>query len=170
MKLWNESCVLYGKGDLAAALEALNGIDELSAKLHWNKGRILLAQKSFRAAIDEFNNSIERDQHFALAYFARGLAHFHMGQFPEAAADFSSSLTYLRDNLLIDYKQLGLSHRLCKCEILHNAGTALMKVRGREREGETLCRDAANPSLCIFDGHNILQGNKVRNQGGEVRT
>ncbi len=43
-----------------------------------------------------------------------------VARFNEALDDFHSALSKLRDHALIDYKQLGMTYKLAKCEILHN--------------------------------------------------
>ncbi|KAJ3411428.1 hypothetical protein HDV05_002210 [Chytridiales sp. JEL 0842] len=47
---------------------------------------------------------------------------------PEAMADFTDALAYLRGNLLIDYTQLGVPFKLYACEVSYNRGLCFAAV------------------------------------------
>ena len=52
-------------------------------------------------------------------------------RFVDALKEFDSALTHLRENLLIDYKQLGLQYKLYTCEV----SGMIHKRRGGMEEG-----------------------------------
>ncbi|KAJ3030257.1 UNVERIFIED_CONTAM: hypothetical protein HDU68_009654 [Siphonaria sp. JEL0065] len=73
-------------------------------------------------AIASLSKAIACDPYMAIAYYVRGILFFKRDLFSEALADFSDALLNMRSNLVIDYTQLGLNHKLYSFEISFNRG------------------------------------------------
>ena len=79
---------------------------------------------SLNEAIESFNRATKLDVYFAAAYFMRGYCFASQSNWSRARADFSSAYDHLRQNLYIDYTQLGMPYNLYQCEILYNRAMA----------------------------------------------
>lgn len=128
---WDNACQAFDRQDFEAALSEFDQITEC-AKIHFNIGVTLTAVQEYDAAINAFMKAIDADQYFALAYFQKGVASFLLGSFEEAVEDFSSALSYLRGNLLIDYQQLGLDYKLYSSEVLYNRGLCFVYMNDEQ--------------------------------------
>ncbi|KAJ1563402.1 hypothetical protein HK405_002164, partial [Cladochytrium tenue] len=72
--------------------------------------------------IESLTLAVQCDPYLAVAYFQRGNLFFAQDLIGEAIADYNDALSYLRENLLIDYTQLGLPYKLFSAEISFNRG------------------------------------------------
>ncbi|PKU39091.1 hypothetical protein llap_10603 [Limosa lapponica baueri] len=85
-----------------------------------------------------FTRSIGCDKHLAVAYFQRGTVFYRRQNHEKAIKDFKEALAQLRGNQLIDYKILGLRHKLFACEILYNIGLVYATIEDWKKAEEHL--------------------------------
>ncbi|KAI5301986.1 hypothetical protein KEM55_001372 [Ascosphaera atra] len=84
-------------------------------------------------AVEQFKQATTLDPYLAIAFFQLGVSCFLLGRFEEALSNFGRSLTLLRENEKINYKQLGLDYQLCLCEVLFNRGLCHMYLQRPEQ-------------------------------------
>lgn len=137
---WNEACAAYDAEDFDKALSMFDQIAD-SAKIYFNIGTVLATLQEHESAIKAFIDAVKADQYFAVAYFQKGVSNFLLGDFEAAVEDFNDTLQYLRGNLLIDYKQLGLDYKLFSCEVLYNRGLCYLFM-GEDEAGTADLYDA----------------------------
>ncbi|EGC31145.1 hypothetical protein DICPUDRAFT_99304 [Dictyostelium purpureum] len=124
IKKWNQSIEIYENGNTQESIRILSSIDATS-KINYNIGVMYIKSNNYRSAIDYFNRSIEQDKYLAASYFMRGVAHHLGGDLNHAIVDYDETVSKLRGHEYIDYKQLGLDHKLLLAEILFNKALAL---------------------------------------------
>ncbi|KAJ3611491.1 hypothetical protein NHX12_021506 [Muraenolepis orangiensis] len=120
LRQWDEAVACVDKAQLSQALEILVSIKEPNSKIYFNIGCLHLNNQELDAAEKAFDRSIGKDEHLAVAFFQRGLTFHKKGSYEESFSDFQHAFKKLRGNQLIDYKALGLRHKLYACEVLHN--------------------------------------------------
>ncbi|KAJ3246808.1 hypothetical protein HDU78_006115 [Chytriomyces hyalinus] len=118
---WNEACQLFEARDYKQALILLDAIADTS-KIHFSMGIAFINLKKEEQAIAALSKAIACDKYMAIAYYVRGILFFRRDFFVEAIADFSDALETMRSNLIIDYTQLGMAHKLHAFEIAFNRG------------------------------------------------
>ena len=67
-------------------------IDPKAAALHNQRGRDLLNQGKYAAAIEELNSALAAQPDLALAFNARGFAYYLLRDYPHALADFDAAI------------------------------------------------------------------------------
>ncbi len=67
-------------------------IDPKAAALHNQRGRDLLNQGKYAAAIEELNAALAAQPDLALAFNARGFAYYLIRDYPHALADFDAAI------------------------------------------------------------------------------
>ncbi|KAJ3298767.1 hypothetical protein HDU79_006810 [Rhizoclosmatium sp. JEL0117] len=94
----------------------------ISAKIYFNMAICYINMNQLDKALVSLAIATKRDPFFALAHFIRGIIYFKMTLFAKALTDFTNVLKNMRSALVIDYTQLGLSHKLFAFEALFNRG------------------------------------------------
>ncbi|KAK6361778.1 hypothetical protein TWF730_005494 [Orbilia blumenaviensis] len=130
IEAWVQALERYDKGDFKGSIETFAHAGETSKAL-FNIGIIHATLGEHDEAIFAYKASITQDQYFAIAHFQRGVSNFLLSNFAEALKDFTNALRFLRENLYINYEQLGLKFCLYRCEVLFNRGLCY-KYLGRE--------------------------------------
>lgn len=51
-----------------------------------------IQNKNYKAAIESYNSAIQKTDNYAPAYYGRGLANFHLGEFDKAINDFNRAI------------------------------------------------------------------------------
>ncbi|CAL8293463.1 unnamed protein product [Lota lota] len=120
LRQWDEAVACVDKALLPQALQILVSIEEPNSKIYFNIGCLHLINHDLDAAEKAFDRSIGKDEHLAVAFFQRGITFYKKERYEESLADFQHAFKDLRGNQLIDYKALGLRHKLYACEVLHN--------------------------------------------------
>ncbi|KAK6521287.1 hypothetical protein TWF506_001511 [Arthrobotrys conoides] len=121
LEAWVQALERYDQGNFKASIETFAHAGETS-KASFNIGIIHATLGEHDEAIFAYKASITQDPYFAIAHFQRGVSNFLLGNFSEALKDFTNSLRFLRENLYINYGQLGLKFCLYRCEVLFNRG------------------------------------------------
>ncbi|TPX64712.1 hypothetical protein CcCBS67573_g08335 [Chytriomyces confervae] len=118
---WNDACQLFEAKDYKQSLILLDAIADTS-KIHFSMGIAFINIKKEEQAIAALSKAIACDKYMAIAYYVRGILFFRRDFFAEAIADFSDALENMRSNLVIDYTQIGMAHKLHAFEIAFNRG------------------------------------------------
>ncbi|RVD88372.1 uncharacterized protein DFL_002559 [Arthrobotrys flagrans] len=121
IEAWVQALERYDQGDFKASIETFAHAGE-TAKASFNIGIIHATLGEHDEAVFAYKASITQDPYFAIAHFQRGVSNFLLGNFAEALKDFTNALRFLRENLYINYGQLGLKFCLYRCEVLFNRG------------------------------------------------
>ncbi|KAI9346457.1 hypothetical protein BDR26DRAFT_855616 [Obelidium mucronatum] len=118
---WHEACLMFDARDFKQSLQMLEAIAD-SSKIHFNMAIALINIQKEDSAIASLSKAVACDPYMAIAYYIRGILFFKRNLFTEALADFTDALQHMRSNLVIDYTQLGLPHKLYSFEISFNRG------------------------------------------------
>ncbi|NWV57173.1 NCF2 factor, partial [Daphoenositta chrysoptera] len=138
IRLWQEGVCAADRREWSAALDAFTAVQNPPAKICFNIGCIHLVLGSLVEAEEAFTRSISCDKHLAVAYFQRGTVFYQRQNYGRAIEDFKEALAQLRGNQLIDYKILGLRHRLFACEVLYNIALVYATMENWEKAEEHL--------------------------------
>ncbi|RUS12578.1 NADPH oxidase regulator NoxR, partial [Endogone sp. FLAS-F59071] len=143
LEQWNSGCIAFDHQDFETALNVFISLAD-NAKMHFNVGLVFATLDDNPRAIQAYTKAVRLDTYFAVAYFQRGVAHFMLGEYEAAWADFDETYNVsfrglgvkLRGNNIINYSQLGLNFRLYACEVLFNRGICHLYI-GRIDAGLT---------------------------------
>ncbi|NXP08246.1 NCF2 factor, partial [Thinocorus orbignyianus] len=138
IRLWQEGVCAADKKEWGTALDAFTAVQNPPAKICFNIGCIHLVLGKLAEAEEAFTRSIGCDKHLAVAYFQRGIVFYQRQNHEKAIEDFKEALAQLRGNQLIDYKILGLRHKLFACEILYNIGLVYATIEDWKKAEEHL--------------------------------
>ncbi|XP_014803443.1 PREDICTED: neutrophil cytosol factor 2 [Calidris pugnax] len=138
IRLWQEGVCAADRKEWRAALEAFTAVQNPPAKICFNIGCLHLVLGELAEAEEAFTRSISCDKHLAVAYFQRGTVFYRRQNHEKAIKDFKEALAQLRGNQLIDYKILGLRHKLFACEILYNIGLVYATIEDWKKAEEHL--------------------------------
>ncbi|XP_053552171.1 NADPH oxidase activator 1 [Bombina bombina] len=125
IKCWHEGVLAAEKKDFDLALKIFTGINDLPSKLWFNIGCIHLLKGELLQALAAYDESVTKDSRLAVGYFQRGYVNFKLERYEKALSDCHLALANLRNNSVIDYKQLGLRYQLYAWEVLYNSAAIL---------------------------------------------
>ncbi|CAN2391835.1 Src homology 3 domains [Pristimantis euphronides] len=125
VKLWHEGILAAEKKDLDSALMYFTSIEDPPSKIWFNIGCIHLLKGDFLSALQAYSQSVTKDPCLAVGFFQRSYVHFKLKQYEKALGDCHLAMAQLRNNSVIDYKQLGLHHLLHAWEVLYNTAAIL---------------------------------------------
>ncbi|XP_063199715.1 neutrophil cytosol factor 2 [Chroicocephalus ridibundus] len=138
IRLWQEGVCAADRKEWGAALDTFKAVQNPPAKICFNMGCIHLVLGQLEEAEEALTRSIVCDKHLAVAYFQRGTVFYRRQKHEKAITDFKEALAQLRGNQLIDYKILGLRHKLFACEILYNIGLVYATIEDWKKAEEHL--------------------------------
>ncbi|RKO90761.1 hypothetical protein BDK51DRAFT_29799, partial [Blyttiomyces helicus] len=118
---WGSAVEKFDQRDFDGCLDIFEQIAN-TAKIHFNIAIAFMNMDSLDDAISALTRAIAADPYYAAAYFQRGACLYRLGALDDAVADFTDTIAFMRNNLLIDYTQLGLAHKLFACEAIYNRG------------------------------------------------
>jgi len=122
---WYEAVQLYEVNRIDEAIEKFKSVKQ-NARMLLNTGCCYLRKNDLQTAGESFGQAVKNDPHQALGFFMLGLTQYFQNKLEDALKSFEKSLTLLRGNKFVDYRQLGFKFQLYACEILTNiAGTHL---------------------------------------------
>ncbi|XP_056393713.1 NADPH oxidase activator 1 [Hyla sarda] len=125
VKCWHEGVLAAEKKDLDAALKSFTSIEDPPSKIWFNIGCIHLQREDLLNAQQAYSQSVTKDPCLAVGFFQRSYVHFKLQWYERALGDCHLAMAQLRNNSLIDYKQLGLHHLLHAWEVLYNTAVIL---------------------------------------------
>ncbi|XP_069791476.1 NADPH oxidase activator 1-like [Narcine bancroftii] len=135
---WDQAVLAIDRRDWPSALSCLTNIAEPNARICFNLGCVRMHLGDLPGALKAFDQTISKDDRLAVCFFQRGIVHLRLDMFEEAQGDFRHALSNLRGNLLIDYTQLGLRHRLYCWEVLHNLAAVYCQLNQWTKAQESL--------------------------------
>ncbi|KAM4662315.1 NADPH oxidase activator 1 [Discoglossus pictus] len=125
IKCWHQGVLAAESKDLDLALKIFTGIEDPPSRIWFNIGCIHLMKEDLPNALEAYNKSVSKDSCLAVGFFQRSYVHFKLERYEKALSDCHIALTHLRNNSVIDYKQLGLRHLLYVWEVLYNTAAIL---------------------------------------------
>lgn len=111
--------------DYESALEHFRKITP-SAPILFNVGSCYLMLHRSTEAIRTFQECLSRDKYMAIGHFQLAVAQMLCEDYPSAIKSFQESMTSLRGNAFLDYKQLNLPCKLYASEVNFNLGLACL--------------------------------------------
>ncbi|MEE6504833.1 hypothetical protein FKM82_005352 [Ascaphus truei] len=143
VKCWHEGVLAAEKKDFDLALKNFTSIEDPPSKIWFNIGCIHLLKGELQEALEAYNKSIIKDHFLAVGFFQRSYIYFQLEKYEKALSDLHLALAQLRDNSVIDYKQLGLRHLLYNWEVLYNSAVMLCYLEKWQSAEEKL-KEALN--------------------------
>ncbi|XP_044162206.1 neutrophil cytosol factor 2-like [Bufo gargarizans] len=125
VKCWHHGVLAAEKNDLDAALKNFTSMEDPPSKIWFNIASIHLLKEDFLSALQSYSESVTKDPCLAVGFFQRSYVHFKLERYEKALADCHMAMAQLRNNSVIDYKQLGLHHLLYAWEVLYNTAVIL---------------------------------------------
>eukprot|EP00158_Paraphelidium_tribonemae_P001142 Partr_v1_DN24023_c0_g1_i1_m34661 putative NADPH oxidase activator 1 len=103
-------------------------ITDMGAKIFFNMGIVYTSIDRHEDAAISYTNAIFQDKYLAVAYFQRGVSQWLLNDYAAALDSFTDTIEYLRDNMQIDYHQLGLAYKLYSFEALFNRALCFLAL------------------------------------------
>ncbi|KAM4696512.1 NADPH oxidase activator 1 [Rhinophrynus dorsalis] len=141
VKCWHEGVLAAENKDFDSALKNFTCIEDPPSKICFNIGCIHLLRGDLQQALEAYDQSVHKDHCLAVGYFQRSYVQFRLQRYEKGLSDCHLALANLRNNSIIDYKQLGLRHLLYTWEVLYNTA-ALLSYLGKWHSAEEKLREA----------------------------
>ncbi|XP_073412183.1 NADPH oxidase activator 1 isoform X2 [Dendrobates tinctorius] len=125
IKCWHQGVLATEKKDWDSALKSFTSIEDPPSKIWFNIGYIHVLSEDFLSALQAYSQCVTKDPCLAVGFFQRSYVHFKLKWYEKALADCHLAMAQLRNNSVIDYKQLGLNHLLYTWEVLYNTAVIL---------------------------------------------
>ncbi|XP_026866665.1 NADPH oxidase activator 1 [Electrophorus electricus] len=138
IRLWDEAVRAVDAQDLHRALASLNLITEPTSRTLFVTAAVHLSLRQIDLAIKALDQVIAKDERLAVGFFQRAAVHMMANRLEEALRDCMWAQKYMRDNAVIDYKQLGLRYKLYSWQVLYNAAAVYCRMNQWEKAEQTL--------------------------------
>ncbi|KAG7240044.1 hypothetical protein INR49_028047 [Caranx melampygus] len=138
LKLWDESVQAVDAKDWQGALEKLEKITEPTSRTLFNSASANLALGQLEEALKALDLTIAKDERLAVGFFQRSAVMMQVDRLEEALSDCIWAQKYLRGNMVIDYKQLGLRYKLYSWQVLYNAAAVYSRMGDWSQATEVL--------------------------------
>ncbi|XP_018412260.1 PREDICTED: LOW QUALITY PROTEIN: NADPH oxidase activator 1 [Nanorana parkeri] len=125
IKYWHEGVLAVDNDNLDSALQNFLSIEDSTSKIWFNIGCVHVIKGDLENALEAYSQALSKDPCLAVGYFQRSYIYFQLKRYEKALSDCHLALSQLRNNSVIDYKQLGLRHLLFAWEILYNTAVIL---------------------------------------------
>lgn len=119
VQAWFDAVQLYDDGNIEEAIQKFRDVTS-NSKMLFDIGCCYLRINNVNSAIQNYQAAVDLDRHMAIGYFMLGLTNYLKKNYEKSMMNFEESLSLLRGNRFVDYKQLGLKYQLYSCEILTN--------------------------------------------------
>ena len=120
-----EAANAFSQAKYKLALDHYVQISEKTSKIMFNMARCYQLQGEYKKAQQCYSMAFEKDQYFAVAYFAAANCSLLEGQEDKALRLYQKSLDTMAPALSIDYKQIGLDFVLDVSEVHFNMAVAV---------------------------------------------
>lgn len=121
LRLWDEAVKAVDARDWQGALTKLNQITEPTSRILFTAASVHIALGQLEPAIKALDQTIAKDERLAVGFFQRAGAHMQASLLEEALNDCIWAQKHMRENVVIDYRQLGLRFKLYSWQVLYNA-------------------------------------------------
>ncbi|KAL6465301.1 hypothetical protein MHYP_G00254340 [Metynnis hypsauchen] len=138
IRLWDEAVRAVDNGDWQGALAKLKQISDPTSRTLFVTSSVHLALGQFDMAIKTLDCVIAKDERLAVGFFQRAAVHMMANRLEEALGDCIWAQKHMRENTVIDYKQLGLRYKLYSWQVLYNAAAVHCRMGQWEKAGEIL--------------------------------
>eukprot|EP00158_Paraphelidium_tribonemae_P006790 Partr_v1_DN27975_c2_g1_i1_m11440 putative NADPH oxidase activator 1 len=129
---WQKAVDAFESDDAAEAINIFLDCTDIGAKVFFNMGMIYTSLDRHEDAIISFTNAIFQDKYLSVAYFQRGVSQWLTKDYAAALDSFTDTIEFLRDNMTIDYNQLGLAYKLYSCEAFFNRALCFLALGDEE--------------------------------------
>ncbi|KAK2902623.1 NADPH oxidase activator 1 isoform X2 [Channa argus] len=164
LHLWDESVKAVDAKDWQGALAKLEQISEPTSRTLFNAASVHLVLGQLDLALKALDLSIAKDERLAVGFFQRATVMMELGRLEEALSDCIWAQKHMRENTVIDYRQLGLRFKLYSWQVLHNAAAVYSRMGQWERAKEVLLSASQDRGGCR--GGNIEMAlNNVQREG-----
>ncbi|XP_056010302.1 uncharacterized protein LOC130051746 isoform X2 [Ostrea edulis] len=133
--LWNDGVNSYLEEEFEEAISKFQQIENPNARIFYNIAFSYLQLNRLDDAINNLRETVQKDQHLAIAHFCKGLVEAKLHRYREAIADFDNAVERLRSATFIDYTQIGMAYKLTLSEIWIAKATA-MTMMGKRQDAE----------------------------------
>eukprot|EP00049_Salpingoeca_infusionum_P000138 m.37532 g.37532 ORF g.37532 m.37532 type:complete len:114 (-) comp10107_c0_seq1:1607-1948(-) len=86
IQCWHEACLAFDAKDYTASLELFQRCPEQLSKILYNQAIVLIALDRVVDAVQALSDAIQKDNHFAMAYFQRSCLYFLCQQYEEVCS------------------------------------------------------------------------------------
>ncbi|XP_031426835.1 NADPH oxidase activator 1 [Clupea harengus] len=128
LRLWDEAVKAVDGRDWQGALSKLEGIYEPTARTLFVTAAAHLALGQIQPAIQALDQTIAKDERLAVGFYQRSGVLLLADRLEEALADCIWAQKHMRDNAVIDYRQLGLRFKLFSWQVLYNAAAVHVRM------------------------------------------
>ncbi|XP_059405192.1 NADPH oxidase activator 1 [Carassius carassius] len=138
IKLWDEAVRAIDSRDWQGALTKLNQITEHNCRTMFVVASTHIALGQVESAIKALDQVIAKDSCLAVGFFQRSAVHMIANRLEEALADCIWAQKFMRENPVIDYKQLGLRFKMYTWQVLYNAAAVHSRLQQWDKAREIL--------------------------------
>ncbi|XP_071337941.1 NADPH oxidase activator 1 [Trachinotus anak] len=138
LQLWDESVQAVDARDWQGALNKLEKISEPTSRTLFNAASAHLALGELDQALKALDLTIAKDERLAVGFFQRAAVMMQINRLEEALSDCIWAQKYLRGNMVIDYRQLGLRFKLNSWQVLYNAAAVYCRMGEWEQARDVL--------------------------------
>lgn len=138
IKLWDEAVRAIDSRDWQGALTKLNQITEHNFRTMFVLASTHIALGQVDSAIKALDQVIAKDSCLAVGFFQRSAVHTMANRLEEALGDCIWAQKYMRENPVIDYKQLGLRYKMYSWQVLYNAAAVHSRLQQWDKAREIL--------------------------------
>ncbi|XP_048099027.1 NADPH oxidase activator 1-like [Alosa alosa] len=128
LRLWDEAVKAMDVQDWKGALAKLDDIYEPTARTLFATAAAHLALGQLQPAIQALEQTIIKDERLAVGFFQRAGVLLLANRPEEALADCICAQKHMRENGVIDYRQLGLRYKLYSWQVLYNAAAVHVRM------------------------------------------
>ncbi|XP_066514430.1 neutrophil cytosol factor 2-like isoform X1 [Hoplias malabaricus] len=138
IRLWDEAVRAVDNRDWQGALAKLNQISEPTSRTLFVTSSVYIALGQLNPAIKSLDQVIAKDERLAVGFFQRAAVHMMADRLNEALGDCIWAQKHMRENAVIDYKQIGLRYKLYSWQVLYNTAAVQCRMGQWEKAGEIL--------------------------------
>ncbi|XP_048043590.1 NADPH oxidase activator 1 isoform X1 [Megalobrama amblycephala] len=138
IRLWDEAVRAIDSRDWQGALTKLNQITDHNCRTMFVVASTHIALGQVDWAIKALDQVIAKDSCLAVGFFQRSAVHMMANRLEEALSDCILAQKYMRENPVIDYKQLGLRYKMYSWQVLYNAAAVYSRLQQWDKARDIL--------------------------------
>ncbi|XP_076127230.1 NADPH oxidase activator 1-like [Alosa pseudoharengus] len=128
LRFWDEAVKAVDARDWQGVLAKLDDINKPTARTLFATAAAHLALGQLQPAIQALDQTIAKDERLAVGFFQRAGVLLLANRPEEALADCIWAKKQMRENAVIDYRQLGLCYKLYSWQVLYNAAAVHVRM------------------------------------------
>ncbi|XP_030647622.1 NADPH oxidase activator 1 [Chanos chanos] len=138
LRLWDEAVRAVDARDWQGALSKLNQITDHTSRTLFVASSVHLALGQLELSIRALDQALAKDERLAVGFFQRAGVQMMANRLEEALSDCIWAQKHMRENPIIDYRQLGLRYKLYSWQVLYNAAAVHCRMGHWEKAQEIL--------------------------------